>query len=235
MSYCINCGRELRNDDRYCPLCGQRTDNQNGMDPRGSSYNGRINRCPNCGSIIPSFTVNCPSCGYELRGIPVASSSIQLFSEALLKTGTGVKGAEEKARIIRSYPVPNTKEDIIEFLTFSVSGINTRFLSTPSAMETQMKASDYKAQTIIISAWIGKLEELRMRAQLLFPNDPAIMQIQAIVTQKEIEIKKAEEIKQRRENPGCLKTTFLTVFLIILVLGMVIGLFVFFGYLFRIR
>lgn len=94
--------------------------------------------CPNCGRQVPPLTLKCV-CGYEFTDQKSASSVKELSDKinALRAKDLNVDGGflgldkalnEEKAKVkrdedirelIHMYPVPNTKEDIIEFLAMA--------------------------------------------------------------------------------------------------------------------
>lgn len=92
--------------------------------------------CPQCGKQVPPLTLVC-ECGYEFtKGKEV--SSVQLFFEKInniqltkeeidacnkyLDPNQGMEMLKNKKRleIISIFPVPNAKEDIIEFLAMSL-------------------------------------------------------------------------------------------------------------------
>lgn len=107
MIYCINCGRQLGDSDRFCPNCGcprgivpqnagrqtsmanqnippqgvssQAYDPMQGYAKRKMVYNGNIVKCPNCGQIVPAITTTCPACGYEFHNTaaPVSLSEFE--------------------------------------------------------------------------------------------------------------------------------------------------------------
>lgn len=115
---------------------------QEKIDQKKKEAFGRV--CPNCGRQVPPMTLKC-ECGYEFTQ-QRAISSIQLLSEKLSNitlTKAEEKEIEEaadadqngkregfivnkKINIISTFPVPNTKEDIIEFLALSVAGANKK-------------------------------------------------------------------------------------------------------------
>ena len=115
---------------------------QEKIDQRKREAFGRV--CPNCGRQVPPMTIKC-ECGYEFTKQRTISS-IQLLSEKLNNitlTKAEEKEIEEaapadqnakretfivnkKIDIISIFPVPNTKEDIIEFLSLSVVGANKK-------------------------------------------------------------------------------------------------------------
>lgn len=73
---------------------------------------GEKHICPNCGRVIPPFTPVCPGCGFEFSDLE-ANLSSQLLAEKLEEADTD----EEKAQAIETFPIPNTKGDLLEFLT----------------------------------------------------------------------------------------------------------------------
>lgn len=79
-----------------------------------SSKEGKAYMCPNCGANLPSMVSHCPDCGHEIRDNQ-ASDSVRLFSTKYLNT----KSIEEKAHIVDSFPVPNNKEDLLEFMALA--------------------------------------------------------------------------------------------------------------------
>ena len=116
---------------------------QEKIDQKKKEEFGRV--CPNCGRQIPPMTVKCV-CGYEITTPGNSVSSVQILSKKLseitlteseekeiegaapaAKKGLREKFiADKKIDIISTFPVPNTKEDIIEFLALSVAGANKR-------------------------------------------------------------------------------------------------------------
>ena len=115
---------------------------QEKIDQRKREAFGRV--CPNCGRQVPPMTLKC-ECGYEFTQQRTISS-IQLLSEKLSNitlTKDEEREIEEAASadqnakretfivnkkidIISIFPVPNTKEDIIEFLSLSIVGANKK-------------------------------------------------------------------------------------------------------------
>lgn len=89
-----------------------------------------LRTCPGCGASIPVMAISCPKCGFELSD-QKAVSSVQILSDKIQKISIGlrdVKAYDENGKdiiyqdiinTISMFPVPNTKQDIIEFLTLS--------------------------------------------------------------------------------------------------------------------
>ena len=100
--------------------------------------------CPNCGKQVPPLTLKC-DCGYEFTKSKTASSmqvlseklnAVSLTRDEIKEIDDAADGEKEgkrskyltdkKIEIITTFPVPNTKEDIIDFLSVSVSSANKK-------------------------------------------------------------------------------------------------------------
>ena len=91
--------------------------------------------CPKCGKQVPPMTLKC-DCGYEFTNNK-SNSSVQLLFEKISKIqsqpfsntnsvtpeyrGEMKQRTEQILSLIQLCPVPNTKEDIIEFLSLAIS------------------------------------------------------------------------------------------------------------------
>lgn len=77
--------------------------------------------CPNCGRQVPPLTLKC-ECGYEFTD-QKSASSVEILSSKIDEITKNYKNpdkCDEKIRnVIKMFPVPNTKEDIIEFLALA--------------------------------------------------------------------------------------------------------------------
>lgn len=103
------------------------------IDKKKKEAYGRV--CPNCGKQVNSMTLKC-DCGYEFTNNAVRSS-VQILADKIEKiTNEASKISIEEERekkktkeivdVITIYPVPNTKEDIIEFCAMAISNSKTR-------------------------------------------------------------------------------------------------------------
>lgn len=148
----------MNEDSKYCSECGvsvERIERDNTS--RKNVFDGEIHKCSNCGEILNSFEMICTSCGYELRG-KKAAYSVQLFYNELSRT----IDLKKKDSMIRNFPIPNTKEDVLEFLILASSNVI---------------GEDDKD---IFEAWIAKFEQVHKKAQLLFKNEKDIKKIQEL-------------------------------------------------------
>ena len=110
---------------------------------RKVNYEGEVRICPQCKEEINAFVPVCPSCGHEMRGSK-ATSSVHELAVNLNKA----QSVDDKERLIRNFYIPNTREDIIEFLILASSNIETN--------------SD------CVDAWAAKLEQVYQKAKLTF-------------------------------------------------------------------
>lgn len=197
MAFCTNCGELVNEGAKFCSNCGISTEVNRQIDntKRKSVYEGEIHKCPQCGDVLDAFVTVCPACGYELRG----SSTTSAVKEFAAKINN-VTTEYQKINIIRSFPIPNTKEDIFEFMILATSNI------------------DECPNKEVFNAWIAKFEQCYQKAKLSFNQESDFVKIQAIYekTQKTIN-------KIRRKGP-ILKLVTVVLPIVILVGLCVMGL-----------
>ncbi len=151
--------------------------------PKSGKF-GDIKKCPACGAFIQSFNSSCADCGYEFRNV-AANSSVKTLSEKLenvikecnsmsfesknlinekLETKT-VQEIRKKAeifsrqnQIIKNFPIPNTKEDILELLHFIFPKTKISFTSDKDTI-----------------AWRNKFLEVINRAKVAYSKDSKML------------------------------------------------------------
>ena len=208
-TFCGNCGTKVGVVPTQTPPIPQ-------VQPtpqRQHEYVGKVFKCPNCGEVISQSTARCPTCGYEISGRE-ASATVKRFSEQLMalesqrgQEKTSVKetianaffnpyanfrGSSVDAQIIsliKSFPIPNTIEEITEFMYLAVGNIdvnlskNTFFNNTPGGRQQG------GAQREISDAWVAKMQQVYAKAERTFPNDPAFEQMRKLYLAKMKELK----------------------------------------------
>ena len=172
MAFCINCGQELAEEAKFCANCGKAVENNGSTSQRKTNYEGEIHKCPNCGEVLGAFVSVCPSCEYELRGAKV-SNSINEFALRLEQA----RSEDQRLMLIRNFPIPNTKEDIFEFMILA---------STNMTRENQKNVFD---------AWMTKFEQSYKKANLVFSNDADFAKFQSIYEQTNKQITKEKNIR----------------------------------------
>ena len=192
MGYCRNCGTQLVDEAKFCQKCGYPVEtSDSGYAKRTQEFAGKIYKCPNCGEILKSFVLNCPTCGYELRGNK-ASSAVKEFAlklEAiesrreyekprflfsLVANQQRVsKTDEQKISLIKSFSVPNSKEDMLEFMILATSSINMR---TYDSTNTDISKSDKEVN----AAWFSKVQQVYEKAKRSYSADSVFSEIQTL-------------------------------------------------------
>ncbi|MCD7919849.1 MAG: zinc ribbon domain-containing protein [Clostridiales bacterium] len=161
MAFCSNCGNELAPGAKFCSECGMPVDaTSQANNRRRTIYDGVIHKCPNCGETLSSFMVACPACGYELRDIKT-TNSIKKFASKIEQADS----EEQKANLIRNFPVPNTKEDTFEFMILASSNITGEY------------------NEAVFNAWLAKFEQCYKKASLSFGTDSDFSKIQILYEQ----------------------------------------------------
>lgn len=151
--------------------------------PKVSDKVGDVLRCPRCNEPYTPGSVKCGACGYEFINREAVSSATK-FAEGLAKATE--KAAKMKTKnddqseiienFITSFPLPNTRDDLLEFIA-----------SMEARRHNSSESSEYKA----------KLVEAINKAEMFFPNDP---QFKLVIQQ--IRDKFKEESKQEKKI-GC--------------------------------
>lgn len=211
MAFCINCGHQLADNAKFCSECGTSTSAYKSHTPqRQTICEGRIHKCPNCGETINSFELVCSACGYELRDVFV-SAAIKSFADKIDQLQQAGKSKDKNSiiNLIRTFPIPNTKEDLFEFIILAGSNIrNDRYGDLPK----------YKQE--ISDAWSAKFEQAYHKAHVAFGDDPAFVQINDIYAAK------AKEVRSNKVSGFFSKSNTKGIILIIamyLVIGIVVA------------
>lgn len=161
--------------------------------PKSEKY-GDVRKCPACGAIVPSMAAKCPECGYEFTNVEANSSTRLLMQKideiqaqyaeltanvdnSTIRTrGYQVKRQlnDRTAQLIQNFPIPNTREDLIEFLTLCIGN--------SKADSIMLDGNDP-----VTPAWRKKLQQVIAKVKVALPND---QQAQELI----------EEYEGKREN-----------------------------------
>ncbi len=155
---------------------------QTEVTPKSNKF-GDIKKCPACGAVIESFDIKCSDCGIEFRNVKKNGSINKLFK--LLNNAK----EEKREQIITTFPIPNTKEDIVEFLS----------LALPKAT--------IEEDNELLYAWKAKCEQVMIKARFLLKNDPKTLgEIEKMYS---IEKRKKEKRKKREIIIGSIISVFI--------------------------
>ena len=172
---------------------------------RRQEFVGTVLKCPNCGAVVSETTVICHDCGIRITRRS-AVSSVQEFKDQLMAIESGRKkkfagmlnlsvdpADMQKLSLIRIFPIPNSIDDILEFMLLAIANIDV-VLSKNSMMNkynSSFKTTE-TSQTItktISDAWVAKMQQAYQKAEIMFPNDPAFAGIQRLYFEKMKELK----------------------------------------------
>lgn len=204
MAFCSNCGSEVVGGAKFCQKCGNPLSSSGSIySERQQEFVGKVYKCPNCGEILRSFLRNCPSCGLELRGTK-ATSSVREFAlkleviesrrepvkhvllSSLLSQQHISKTDEQKINLIQSFSVPNTKEDMLEFMILATSNVNESKLDKFSG-----KIS--KGESALNDAWISKINQVYDKAKMSCGKDADFREIQELYDKSNTRINKTKK------------------------------------------
>lgn len=193
MGYCTKCGRLLDGDDRFCPECGAPASpvRENFSGSRREVWEGALHKCPSCGAVVGSFEACCPVCGNELRD-KEAVHSVSELSERLdeIESERGRQGKrkglfaisarsseaadidQRKISLIKTYPIPNTIEDILEFVILASSNVEPRAYNCMSPAVLDRAVSD---------AWLAKCDQAISKAEILAKGSPIVEKMRELL------------------------------------------------------
>lgn len=203
--YCPNCEKKLADDALFCDECGtkivrgeslsnippkevqkeeQAPVEEKTLEPQQNIERhvekkpikeGQIHKCPRCGELIPFDAVNCPTCGYEVRDRGVAVS-VQDFFDTLQT----INDEEKKINYIKTYPIPNTREDILEFMLLANSNYDAKYYATNRNIDS------------LSSAWLSKIEQCYTKAKIILREQRDLDTVEEIYKGIKTETKKVQ-------------------------------------------
>ena len=144
--------------------------------PKSNKF-GDVRKCPTCGAMVESFQTKCPECGYEFTNIEANSTTQKLLDaldavnaqttnqgivssvlSGLARTFGSDSATMRKCQIIQNFPVPNTKEDLIEMLSLAHTNAEKKY---NDVAEREMQR-----------AWETKEKQIITKADLMIKDDP---------------------------------------------------------------
>lgn len=126
---------------------------------------GDVKKCPNCGAIVQSYQGKCHECGYEFEDIE-ANAAVKELSSILNNNKSGA----DRAEIIMGFPIPSTKANLIEFMSYLQSNAASKDNGDAFAVKLQeciVKAKTFystDAQLTLLVKHIEEAEKKRIEA-----------------------------------------------------------------------
>lgn len=159
--------------------------------PKSDKY-GDVKKCPSCGAMVESFKTSCGYCGHAFTNVDVNSSIERLFkmlneaedmrvmekqtdnpfaaiggalSDALSDISGPGKVDRKKMEIISNFPIPTTKEDMLEFLSLALPRAQKKgnFLTA--------NQPENKIHNNFVNVWHAKCEQVIMKARFSMKDD----------------------------------------------------------------
>ena len=137
--------------------------------PKSNKF-GDVRKCPACGAMIDSLQAKCPECGYEFTNIEANSTAKALLKELekIDAAGNGMFGGltqvfgtdsvtKKKIQLIKNFPIPNTKEDLLEMLSLC----NENAEPYSGGVEGQR----------LSFTWESKINQLVLKARMVLKDD----------------------------------------------------------------
>ncbi|MCC6816969.1 MAG: hypothetical protein IT267_11200 [Saprospiraceae bacterium] len=183
---------EMVLDGKIALLNKQNNISQTNSTPKNNKE-GDIKKCPSCGASVQAFATKCSDCGHEFRNIDSANSIKELIKkleDAELmarnaKSGGGLVGGlmsmidgetaiekriyEAKSSVLTTFPIPNTKEDILEFLALSVSQVNS--IKIGAMIKLAGTSGTYGYKITFKNAWTSIANKVIMKARFSMKED----------------------------------------------------------------
>lgn len=180
---CPSCGEVLHAFVTNCPSCGHEIrDTKSSTSVRELAL--KLERVE--AQKMPTFeekrSVMKKVFGKDFKEEDEAKEALERFNE---------QKAQEKANLIINFSVPNTKEDILEFMILASSNIDAK----------------HGVKDVVSKTWIQKLEQVYQRAQITMSNHPDFTQIKSIYDKKKQELK-SEKAKGFLIGVGCVAGWF---------------------------
>lgn len=189
MPFCSKCGFEVKNGEVFCENCGtririntKRTDRPSTGSSRSSRtdkiFEGNRHTCLHCGELIDSFSTVCPSCGAEIRDTE-STRSLEKFYNDLQRA----RDNTAKISLIRTFPIPNSREDISEFMYLAAANFDAKLYI------------DNREGDTIHAAWYSKIEQCYHKAMRDSKGGADLTDIKVLYGQIQEKIKQAEANK----------------------------------------
>lgn len=216
MPFCTNCGQPISEDSKFCSHCGTQQSPKSPPIERTVRVAdmGEKHPCPKCGEMFRSFEPVCPYCGFELRGIK-GSKAIKDLADKL----ENAENDYQRIVIVKNFPIPNTREDILEFMLLAASNFDADY------------HINHLGEEDLSDAWLTKIEQCYQKACIAFKDQTDFKKVEEIYIsiKKECEEKRAKifheeerqrvKLEQAEEEKAFKKSKFRVVLIVFAVLS----------------
>ena len=137
-----------------------------------------IVKCPHCGEQLTALAAVCPTCGLELQNVGTAGAVSKLAQEIHKLESKrnmkkdmiqGVSQTDERiASLVRNFVVPNSKEEIFEFMMMASGNLDA------------YRGRKTGSPKVVVQAWEAKFEQTYLKARSIFDSQSDFQQIEDI-------------------------------------------------------
>jgi hypothetical protein len=157
-----------------------------------SNKEGDLRKCPSCGAPVESFKTKCTECNHEFRNTAIANAVkdfFQKYNNIEIEERKRTEDVKEhwanagmnsiitnnaiikrQISLISSFPVPNTKEDMLEFLSISIPEA-TKNMSLGFIGKLLGSAHKDFIYVQLKNTWHSKSEQIIMKARISMKED----------------------------------------------------------------
>ena len=198
---CTNCGANLEVDEKLdaaiCPYCNSAYIVEKAI----SNYN------------IGSINANVVNVYGNISTVSNISNSVQELSNKVMTLKNerrnhhpGLIGKvsgktnpidEELLSLINNYQIPNTKDDITEFMIYASSLVNPNVFDDFDSSSGTMSVPERNQIKKETNAWIAKMEQAYNKANLMFPGTEEFIKLQNLYLSVKGNIQKSENRSRR--------------------------------------
>ena len=169
MKRCKNCGKILIKDANFCPNCGKPFGTGKLEEKKNKEIQKRYS-CIHCGAEYGSFSCVCPICKKEQTG--TIKSEIVLDLIHSLSKAEDRSSYESKEEIIRSFVLPENKEDLFYFIDYASRCVDVNVLTAKNARKAGLNRTEFERQRMLSLAWYQRLQEAYRKYKPLYEMAP---------------------------------------------------------------
>jgi hypothetical protein len=185
MAFCANCGTQLQDGVKFCASCGTPAGGAAPAvhaPPPAAEKVGNIRKCPACGVEVPGMTAVCPACGHEFSNVKVSQAVQDFFHKIQSETVEA-----RKLEMIASFPIPNSREDILEFAIMASSQIQpiNGAMNIGVGYLRMITLGKWKGPNVykFNRAWKTKIKQVYTKGKIALASDKqALAQVEAMIT-----------------------------------------------------
>lgn len=219
--YCSNCGEKLDAIDKFCESCGMPVKNKKKEEKdeeeqevieakkRNKKENGKVHKCPNCGSPLKSFESTCPYCQAEIREIKV-SDSIEEFTKGLERiqsrpmskyeenpsflkkmVGKDFNKEDAKEKFEEEFEEKRTNDLVNYIINYPIPNSKEDLLEFMILSSFNVNVQNDSSDEVQ-KAWLTKMEQIVQKAKITIKNPEDLNKI------TELYEKKMEELRKKK-------------------------------------